>query len=935
MNEKRHITRKILIFVNIVIVIGAFVLKIIDPIVVSYTDEIRKADFLNFTLFGPLIMLTTSIWIYRSLRPVRTLYEKGGGLSVLQVQELRAAVLNLPLKIVFQFGIVVLSYIAFVALVVDAICFKFYPFYKRFISMGLMWSYTINMMPVVYFYAKRQMLPILRITSGRAEDKGHRVSIRTGLIVTTLTLSLTVFLFLSVYGYSKARDAFLHNKEVSTERLFSDIRNRLPDLKDVRELDSYLREIQSGIKLFIIDSAGNYLSERPLEISENIDIKAIMQMRAERKTSIYELASATIVLLPLEERFSGLYVGAAHSLDAVEKKRLNNIIIFSLMIGGFFITLAGIIGYYIANDTSASIQGIGKRMKNIAEDKETLYAEMEVISLDEAGDLARAFNNLQHTVRYYHQELDDANKKIIDMERKEAKEALTASEDRYRLLAENVTDVIWTLDLKNLRYTYVSPSVMRLLGYTAEETISTPPEQILTPFSYEIAMKTLAEEIAMEKMENKDLARAKTLELEHVHKDGHIIWAEVRMTFIRGSDGQPIAVLGVTRDITERKKLEDQLRHSQKMEAVGTLTGGIAHDFNNILTTIMNCGNILNMKMGKDEPLKSQVSQILASSERAANLTRSLLSFSRKQIISLRPINLSEAILRVEKLLHMLISEDIELKTMVPYENLTVMADPGQIEQVLINLCTNARDAMPDGGRLTISADIAELGYEFKKTHGYGEPGLYALLSVSDTGTGMDENTKARIFEPFFTTKELGKGTGLGLSIVYGIIKQHNGYINCESEINKGATFKVYLPLVESGSEITESSISGFVTGGTETVLVAEDDPDVRDGTKSILEEFGYTVIEAVDGDDAIIKFIENKDSIHLLLFDVIMPRKNGREAYNEIKKIRPDIKALFMSGYTADIINKKGIQEEGISFMSKPVSPTMLLRKIREVIDK
>jgi len=263
------------------------------------------------------------------------------------------------------------------------------------------------------------------------------------------------------------------------------------------------------------------------------------------------------------------------------------------------------------------------------------------------------------------------------------------------------------------------------------------------------------------------------------------------------------------------------------------------------------------------------------------------------------------------------------------------MADSSQIEQVLMNLANNARDAMPDGGLLTMGTELVELGEEYIKTHGYGKPGMYALISVTDTGEGMDENIREKIFEPFFTTKEVGKGTGLGLSMVYGIIKQHNGYINVYSELGKGTTFKIYLPLTTAEVEETKPTEPTITIGGTETILLAEDDADVRTFTKSVLEEFGYTVIEAGNGEDAVKRFIENKDKVQLLLLDVIMPKKNGKEVYEEIRKTRPEIKALFMSGYATNIIQKKGILEKGLNFILKPISPTKLLRTIREVLEK
>ena len=386
----------------------------------------------------------------------------------------------------------------------------------------------------------------------------------------------------------------------------------------------------------------------------------------------------------------------------------------------------------------------------------------------------------------------------------------------------------------------------------------------------------------------------------------------------------------------EKKRLEEQLRHAQKMEAIGTLAGGIAHDFNNILTAIIGYANFLLLKVDDNVSLKQDVEQILSASERAVTLTRSLLAFSRKQLITLKPINLNEIINNLKKLLSRLIREDIEIKVDLTDESLTVMADAGQIDQVLINLVTNARDAMPNGGVLTIATESVDLNQEFFKGRTPERPGRYALLSVSDTGIGIDEETQQKIFDPFYTTKEVGKGTGLGLSMVYGIVKQHNGYIEVFSKPNQGTTFRIYIPLVELPKEKSEEIKAQIpIKGGTETVLIAEDDEQVRALSKEMLIQSGYKVIEAVDGEDAVRKFRENKDKIQLLIFDVIMPKKNGKKAYEEILRLKPDIKAIFISGYATEVISKHGIIEDDLHFICKPLSPSELLRKVGEVLDQ
>jgi PAS domain S-box-containing protein len=507
---------------------------------------------------------------------------------------------------------------------------------------------------------------------------------------------------------------------------------------------------------------------------------------------------------------------------------------------------------------------------------------------------------------------------------------LQESEKRYKMLVESATDYIYTVYVENGHPVSTSHGLgcVAVTGYTSEEYNADP---YLWYRMVHDEDKPLVKEQAEKVIQGMSVP---PIEHRIIHKNGQVLW--VRNTSVPRCDdkGNLIAYDGMIKDITEQKQLELQLHHAQKMEAIGTLAGGIAHDFNNMLTTIVGYGSLLRTKLRKDTHIMAYVESIIASAEKAANLAKNLLAFSRKQIISPNHVNLNEIVHGIQRLLSRLIGEDIELKTDLTDKNLIIRADVSQIEQILMNLVINARDAMHDGGILTIKTEIVEMDDEYVKIHGYGRQGNYALITVSDTGIGMDKDTKERIFEPFFTTKEVGKGTGLGLSIVYGIVKQHNGYINCYSESKKGTTFKIYLPIVDSEVEDKKFMESAVPAGGTETILTAEDNADVRKLIKEVLEGFGYTVIEAEDGEEAVMKFMENKDKINLLLFDVIMPRKNGKDAYEEIKNISPDIRCIFMSGYSADIIHKKGVPEGEINFISKPVSPKELLRKVREVLD-
>lgn len=515
-------------------------------------------------------------------------------------------------------------------------------------------------------------------------------------------------------------------------------------------------------------------------------------------------------------------------------------------------------------------------------------------------------------------------------ERISGEKALTESEKRFKRLVESITDYIYAVKVENGRPVAImhGPGCLAVTGYNSEEFDADLNlwHRIIHP----------GDLFAVTEYEKKALKGRSINPLEYriIHKDGTIRW--VRNTAVLRFDKNEhlIDYDGLITDITPLKQLEAQLRQAQKMESVGQLAGGVAHDFNNILTAIVGYGNLLLMKLPEDDSLNVYAQHILASAERAAHLTHSLLTFSRKQVIDLKPVDVNEIISRVEKLLLRVIGEDIEIKTRLYRQDLPVLADGMQIEQVMMNLATNARDAMLTGGLLLIETDSFEMGEDFMKTHAYGKPGTYALIAVTDTGIGMDEEIQAKIFEPFYTTKEVGKGTGLGLAMVYGIVKQHNGYINVYSEPDKGTTFKIYLPLIFQAPPTEKKRSQVIVFRGTETVLLAEDDDEVRILMRTVLEDAGYKVIESVDGEDAIQKFMEN-DNIELVVSDIIMPKKNGKEIYLEIKKFRPEVKVIFTSGYTADIIHEKGFLDMGLDIILKPIATAEFLQKIREVLDK
>ena len=508
--------------------------------------------------------------------------------------------------------------------------------------------------------------------------------------------------------------------------------------------------------------------------------------------------------------------------------------------------------------------------------------------------------------------------------------------ERYRFLTETVSDVIWTMDLDQ-RITYVSPSIQPLTGYAVEEMENMELREVLAPESFALAREILLEELRLEYQPDQEPARARTLDLRLVRKNGSTLWCEAKMSFLRDSRGRPKGVLGVARDISSWRDAqealvdsEEKLRRAQRLEAVGQLAGGVAHDFNNLLTVILGNIELLLNELSSENPLRSQAHEISKAAERAAGLTRQLLAFSRKQMMIPEVLDLNSVVGEMSSMLSGLVGESIEVSLDLYPALASVKVDPTQIELALVNLALNARDAMPDGGRLVIETSNSELDATRATDDFEVLAGPYVVLAVTDSGEGISIEDQAKIFEPFFTTKSVGQGTGLGLSTVYGIVKQSRGYIWVSSRPGQGTRFEIYLPRAEDlpGSaseplEETENSAKG-------TVLVVEDEASVRTLTCRVLEQNGYRVLEAHRAGLALEVLRDPAEQVDLLLTDVIMPGMSGTQLAREATRVRPDLAVLFMSGHNEEMLNQRVGLKISSNLLRKPFTPDQLVSAVR-----
>jgi PAS domain S-box-containing protein len=473
-----------------------------------------------------------------------------------------------------------------------------------------------------------------------------------------------------------------------------------------------------------------------------------------------------------------------------------------------------------------------------------------------------------------------------------------------------------------------NPAAERIFGWKANEAIGKRAYEFIVPVEERLHSKLIWSKL----LEGEELNYSLNA---NVRKDGKIITCEWFNALLRDASGNVSGVLSMVHDVTEKAELERQLRTAQRMEAVGTLAGGIAHDFNNALTGVTGFAELLKMKLEGNERALSDLYEIFRGAERASVLTRQLLTFARRQIIELVNLDLNIVIANLLKLVSKIVGEHLEIRTILAKTLPTIRADVGQIEQVVMNLVLNARDAMPGGGQIMIETGLVDLNAETVRRYPYMKVGSYVVLAVSDTGVGMDRKTQERVFEPFFTTKEPEKRTGLGLAMVYGIVKQHNGFIHLYSEPGKGTTFMLYFPPVEASPDVGISPGPLEIRGGEETVLLVEDDEPARKLMEQTLMNLGYTVLVARDGEEAVDLFRKNRDRIDLAILDVVMPRKGGKEAYEEMHEVKTDLKAIFVSGYTANAVHESFVLIAGIPFLSKPFGVGVLARKVREVLDK
>jgi PAS domain S-box-containing protein len=558
--------------------------------------------------------------------------------------------------------------------------------------------------------------------------------------------------------------------------------------------------------------------------------------------------------------------------------------------------------------------GISRDITAHKQAEELLRREHEILELrvqERTAELASANLSLQNEV----------------LERKQVEEALRQSEDRFRTIFEKAAYGMVTTKPDG-HFLQVNPAFCHLVGYAQDELLSMRMSDIIHPSDRERTSRFL-EEI------NAGRRQLIDAEKRFVRQDGLVVWGHTTAVWLFDINGRPVQSVVLVQDITSRKSLEEQLRQAQKMEAVGRLAGGIAHDFNNLLTAILGHSELLLSSLELEDQLRKDVEEIKKGGEIAAALTKQLLAFSRKQILEPRVVNLNLMVGDMETILRRVIGEDVELITETTHNLGLVKCDPGQMEQIILNLAVNARDAMPKGGQLTIETANLELNEAYVSKHVSVEPGHYVKLIVSDTGCGMEAETRAHMFEPFFTTKTPGRGTGLGLSTVYGIVQQSEGHIDVHSEPGRGTTFTIYFPQVDETMGTTEGiHYTNKAMEGSETILLVEDEEIVRSLVCSVLQAQGYTVLEADSGPEALRISSAHKDPIHLMLTDIVMPHMSGRELANRFSLLRPEMRILYMSGYTDDATIQDSELEPATFLLQKPFTPEVLISRVRLILD-
>lgn len=568
-----------------------------------------------------------------------------------------------------------------------------------------------------------------------------------------------------------------------------------------------------------------------------------------------------------------------------------------------------------------------------------LDEEMAVESLKAGAHDFIMKNNLARLVPAINRELREAKNRN---KQRQSEEALRKSEEQYRLLAEHVTDVIFTMDLK-LHFKYLSPSVERMTGYTIEEILIKSLREILTQSSFKDAVQAYRKGLFEEKRSEQEYPQSPTLELEVKGKDQTTVWVDVSITVLKDDQKNPIGILGVARNITKRKKTEEEkdriqqlLFQSQKMEAIGALTGGVAHDFNNLLTAIQGYTDMALKSLDNRETLYNELKQIQVTAERAAELTQQLLLFSRKQPMELMPLNINDIIRDLLKLLQRLIGEDIGVSTTLDPDLFMIEADKSSIEQMVMNLIVNARDAMPNGGMLTIQTENATLGQSDCRNISDLKPGEYVKLSIEDTGVGIDEEILSHIFEPFYSTKNAGEGTGLGLSVVYGIVKGHDGWIYVESHKDQGTAFNIYIPSIQDKKRKVLPKADSFedIQGGSERILILEDEDVVREFARRALTNHGYQVFPASNASEAMMIFEREGGQFDLIFSDVVLPDKSGVKVVNAFLNMNPKIRILMTSGYTDKKSQWEVICERGYAFLEKPYNLHDLIRSVRKTLE-